>query len=457
MRTFRRVVRRAAIAMLAAGCASAVLSTALHARQDAPPVAYTVVVDGIIHPVAASYIRSAIERADAADAEILVITLRTPGGLVDSTRDINSAIIGAKTPVAVFVGPSGARAASAGFLITIAADVAAMAPGTHIGAAHPVSGDGQQVNDTMEKKMVSDVAGYARTLATQRKRNVDLVEKAVTESSTYTEIEASKAEQPLIDVIATDVPDLLAKLDGRTITRFDGSTQTLRTAGAALEPVEMTWPQELLSAIAHPQIAYLLLTLGTLGLTIELWNPGAVLPGVAGGICLLLAFFAFQVLPVSWVGVALIVFGVVLLILEVAVTSYGLLGVGGVLSLFLGSLMLIDSPLPEMQIGLRLIVPITLAVSGITLFLVRLAVQVQRAPSVTGAEGMIGKDGEALTDIEAGGEGRVRTHGEIWTAAAAEPIRAGDRVQVVEVHGLKLTVRPFRPVPASLAADTERN
>jgi membrane-bound serine protease (ClpP class) len=401
--------------------------------------------DGIIHPVAVEFVRGAIERADTANAAVLVLTLRTPGGLVDSTRDINTAIIGSKTPVAVFVGPSGGRAASAGFLITIAADIAAMAPGTHIGAAHPVAGDGQKVDETMEKKMVSDVAGYARTLAAQRKRNVELVEQAVTESRSFTEQEALKASPALIDIIAPDVPALLEQLDGRQITRFDGRTETLRTANATIERVELSWAQRFLSMLAHPQIAYLLLTLGTLGLTIELWNPGSILPGVAGGICLLLAFFAFQVLPVNLAGVALIIFGIILLIFEVKVTSYGLLGAGGVLSLLLGSIMLIDSPLPEMQVGLRLIVPITLAVSGILLFLVRLAVQAQLTRSVTGEVGMIDKLGKALSAIVPGGVGSVRTHGEIWTAQSAEPINAGETVRVVGVNGLMLTVRPERP------------
>lgn len=408
--------------------------------QPAAPVAFVAEWDGIIHPVTVEFVRGAIQRADAANAAILVLTLRTPGGLVDSTRDINSAIIAAKTPVAVFVGPSGGRAASAGFLITIAADIAAMAPGTHIGAAHPVAGDGQKVDDTMEKKMVSDVAGYARTLATQRKRNVELVEKAVTESRSFTEQEALKASPALIDVIAPDVPSLLRQLDGRPVTRFDGRIETLRTASATVERVELTWAQRFLSMLAHPQIAYLLLTLGTLGLTIELWNPGSILPGVAGGICLLLAFFAFQVLPVNFAGVALILFGIILLILEVKVTSYGLLGAGGVLSLLLGSIMLVDSPLPELQVGLRLIVPMTLAISGILVFLVRLAVQAQRTRPVTGDVGMIGELGRALSPIPTGGVGSVQTHGEIWTATSAEPIDAGEKVRVVGVNGLVLTV-----------------
>ena len=242
-------------------------------------------------------------------------------------------------------------------------------------------------------------------------------------------------------MVASDVGDLLQKLDGRTIRRFDGREQVLRLAGATREAVDMTWAQRMLSAIAHPQVAYLLLTLGMLGLTVEFWNPGSIFPGVAGGICLLLAFFALQVLPVSYAGVMLIVLGIVLLILEVKITSFGVLAVGGVVSLFFGSLMLIDSPLPEMQIGLRMIVPITLSIAGILLFLVRLAVRAQQQRSVTGEAGMLDEVGQALSSISAGGVGRVQTHGEIWTATAEHDIAAGDRVQVVAVKGLLLTVR----------------
>ena len=411
------------------------------AQSGQTRVVYTAEVDGIIQPVVAEYLRRVVEEADAANAALLVITLRTPGGLLDTTRDINTTIIRSKTPVAVWVGPSGSRAASAGFLITIAADVAAMAPGTHIGAAHPVTGDGSKMDDTMAKKVASDTASYGRTLAQQRNRNAVLVEQGVVESRSFTEKEALGVVPPLIDVIAADVPDLVAKLDGRTVTRFDGSPATLHTAGARIHPLDMTWAQKVLSAVAHPQIAYLLLTLGMLGLTVEFWNPGGIFPGVAGGICLLLAFFALQVLPVSLTGVLLILLGLVLLILEVKVTSFGVLAVGGVAALFFGSLMLIDSPLPELQIGLRMIVPVTLSLSAIILFLVQLAVKAQRQRPVTGTAGMIDEVGRALTSIDAGGTGRVQTHGEIWTATAAEPIAAGERVLVVSVEGLRLTVR----------------
>jgi membrane-bound serine protease (ClpP class) len=408
------------------------------------PIIEEVTIDGIIHPVSAAVIRGAIQRADAENAALLIITLRTPGGLLDSTRDINNAIIQAKTPVAVFVGPSGNRAASAGFLITMAADIAAMAPGTHIGAAHPVSGNGEKMDDVMAKKAASDTAAYARTLATQRGHNVALVEQAVLESRSFTEQEALNASPPLIDLIASDEADLVKKLDGRQIKRFNGTTVTLKLTDSQVHVVQLTTAERVLSAIAHPQIAYLLLTLGTLGLTIELWNPGAVVPGVVGGICLLLAFFAFQVLPVSYAGVLLIMFGFVLLVLEVKVTSHGLLAIGGISSLLFGSMMLIDSTLPELQIGLRLILPIVFALAAIVLGLVRLGIQAQRTTPITGVSGMLDTTGEALTSIEPGGVGRVATRGEIWTATALDPISAGEKVVVKGVQGLLLTVGKLR-------------
>ena len=427
-----RLCVAAALALLAASAARA---------QERAPLVYTAEVDGIIQPVVGEYVRNTIQKADAAGAALLVLTLRTPGGLLDTTRDINTAIINARTPVAVWVGPAGSRAASAGFLITMAADVAAMAPGTHIGAAHPVSGDGAKMDDTMARKVASDTASYGRTLAQQRHRNAVLIEQAVIDSRSFTEQEAAGAVPPLIEVVAADVGELLQQLDGRTIRRFDGREHVLKLAGATREAIDMTWAQRMLSAIAHPQVAYLLLTLGMLGLTVEFWNPGSIFPGVAGGICLLLAFFALQVLPVSYAGVMLIVLGIALLILEVKVTSFGVLAVGGVVSLFFGSLMLIDSPLPEMQIGLRMIVPITLSIAGILLFLVRLAVRAQQQRSVTGEAGMLDEVGQALSSISAGGVGRVQTHGEIWTATSEQDIAAGDRVKVVAVKGLLLTVR----------------
>jgi membrane-bound serine protease (ClpP class) len=427
---------------LVLGSAILVLSsTVLSQPQTSKVIVYSAEVESIIHPVSAEYMIETMERADAAGATLVVFTLRTPGGLVDSTRTIITRMLAAKTPVAIHVAPSGARAASAGFLLTIAADVAAMAPGTHIGAAHPVSGGGQAMDETMSKKAGEDIAAYARTLAGKRGRNTQLAEQAVLQSKAFTEREALEATPPLIDLIASDVPDLLAKIEGRTIARFDGRTVTLRTTSATIVPVTMTLRQRILSAVAHPNIAYILLTLGTLGLTIELWSPGAILPGVVGGLSLLLAFFALQVLPINYTGVLLMLFGVLLLALEVKVTSFGLLTVAGVISLIFGSMMLIDSPAPEMQLSLSLVLSVVLGFTAIAVFLVRLALAAQRRPAVTGAEGLLSETGEALTPITPQASGRVRLHGEIWNANASEPIASGDRVKVTHVDGLTLTVR----------------
>ncbi|PYQ93991.1 MAG: serine protease [Acidobacteria bacterium] len=435
--------------LLRIGCLVSSLGSALTvaAWQDAPastgtaPLVYVAEVDSIIHPVSAEYMIETMELADRNGATLIVFTLRTPGGLVDSTRSIVSRMIAAKTPVAVFVAPAGARAASAGFFLTIAADIDAMAPGTHIGAAHPVSAGGEKMDDTMAKKAAEDVAAYARTLASHRHRNATLAALAVTESRAFTEEEALGASPPLIDLVAADIPDLLERLDGRAVARFDGSTVVLRTHGARMVPVTMSLRQRALSAIAHPNVAYLLLSLGTLGLTIELWSPGAVLPGVAGGLCLLLAFFALQMLPVNYAGLLLMLFGLLLLALEIKVPSYGVLTVGGLASLVFGSMILMDTPIPELQLSLRVVLPVVLAFAGIAVFLVRLGVASQRRPAVTGVAGMIGEVGRAMTAIGPGTTGRVATHGEIWQAASEESIPEGARVRVTRVDGLLLCVR----------------
>jgi membrane-bound serine protease (ClpP class) len=430
------------------GAAVLALTATLTAQEAHPttqsstgPVVYSAEVDSIIHPASARYMIDTIDRADQANAALLVFTLRTPGGLVDSTRDIVTKMIAAKTPIAVFVAPSGARAASAGFIITIAADIAAMAPGTHIGAAHPVAGSGAAMDETTSKKAAEDMAAYVRTIAGPRGRNAQLAEQAVLQSKAFTDDEALKATPPLIDVVATSVDDLLKKLDGRTIKRFDGRSATLRTAAATVVPIQMTLRQRILSAIADPNVAYILLSLGTLGLTIELWSPGAVLPGVVGGLSLLLAFFALQVLPINFAGLLLMLFGLLLFALEIKVTSYGLLTVGGIISLIFGSLMLIDSPAPELQLSLALVVSVVLGFTAIAAFLVRLALTSQRGAPVTGVEGLIGEPGIALEPLVPGLPGRVRAHGEIWTALANEPVADGEGITVTNINGLTLTVR----------------
>jgi membrane-bound serine protease (ClpP class) len=431
--------RRAAVGLLA----WIALVVGLGAAQPEPATSDAVIVveyDGIIHPITAEFFDEVLSRADTSGARLVVITLRTPGGLLESTRTIVSRMIAARTPVAVFVAPSGARAASAGFIITLAADVAAMAPGTHIGAAHPVSASGEGSPDsTMSEKAASDTAAYARTIAEARGRNVELAGEAVLESRAFTDQEALKASPPLIDLIATDFNDLLAKLNGRTITRFDGREVTLTTENVRIETMEMTRRQKLLAAIAHPQIAYLLLSLGMLGLVVELWNPGAIFPGVVGGICLLLAFFAFQVLPVNIAGILLIVLGMGLLVLELTVPSFGILGVGGIIALVAGAVMLTNE-VPGVAVSYRTIVPVAVVTGALVLMLGRLGLQAQRQPAVTGAEGLVGRVGIARSALSPGTPGQVSVHGEIWNAEGTGAIAPGARVRVVAIDGLTLTV-----------------
>jgi len=421
------------LALIAAAAAGA------YARSAQRPSVVVAELDGIIHPIAAEYLTGAIDDADGANASLVVIVLRTPGGLLESTRTIVSRMITSRAPVVVFVAPSGARAASAGFVLTIAADVAAMAPGTHIGAAHPVSGDGQKIDDTMAKKVASDTAAYVRSLAEARHRNVALAEQAVLESRAFTDGEAASASPPLVDMVATDVRDLLAKLDGRTIKRFDGRSMVLHTRDADLRSVGMSRRQRFLGAIAHPMIAYLLLTLGMLGLTVELWNPGAVLPGVVGGVSLLLAFFAFQVLPVNSTGLLLILFGIALLVLELKVPSFGALGIGGTISLLVGSIMMTRG-VPGVRVGLEVLLPAVLALAVGVLLLGRLALAAQRQPPATGVDALIGQQAQVRSTIVPGKSGLVAVHGELWQAKSDVPIEAGGVVRVIAVNGLTLTV-----------------
>ncbi|MGH9203759.1 MAG: NfeD family protein, partial [Vicinamibacterales bacterium] len=312
-----------------------------------------------------------------------------------------------------------------------------------IGAAHPVSaGEEQQnPNTTLSEKVASDTAAYVRTLAAARKRNVTLAAEAVLESRAFTEQEALTASPPLIDLVATDVNDLLRQLEGRRVTRFDGHEVTLHTTGATIERVEMTRRQQLLSAIAHPQIAYLLMTLGMIGLMVELWNPGAVAPGVIGGICLLLAFFAFQVLPVDVTGIALIVLGAGLLIAEVMMPSFGVLGVGGVVALIAGAVMVTDD-VPGIAVNYRVIIPVAVAAALIVVFLGRLGLQAQRRKTVTGAEGLVGEYGRTLTEIGPDRPGQIGVHGEIWRATSQQPLTPSAHVRVVAIDGLTLFVEP---------------
>jgi membrane-bound serine protease (ClpP class) len=393
-------------------------------------------LEGAIHPVSAGYVVGALDRADAAGAPLVVIRIDTPGGLDASMRQIIDRMLRSRTPVAVWVGPSGARAASAGFVITVAADVAAMAPGTNIGAAHPVAGVGT-MDETMSKKIASDTAAYVRGKAEQRGRNVDLAEKAVLESKSFTEREALDGK--LIDFIEPDVPALLRALDGKEVKRFDGNVVTLHLKSETTRTVAMNWRQRVLSVIARPDFLFLLLLGAMGGIGAELTHPGLVFPALLGTLCLVLFLFASQAIPISGTGVLLIALALVLFAAEVKVHSFGLLTAGGIASIILGAMMLVDAPEAEMRVSLRTLLPAAAAVAVGTMLLVRLVLQAQRRPPLTGASAMVGEMGVADTPLEP--NGWVRIHGERWRAVADSPVPAGQTVTVAAVQGLTLKVR----------------
>lgn len=399
-----------------------------------------ITVDAPIHPISAEYIVRSIDRADRESASLLILVLNTPGGLDSSMREIIEKIVNARTPVAAYVAPSGARSASAGFFIAIACDIFTMALGTNTGAAHPVgiSITGQSMDKTMEDKVTQDAASYIRTLAARRGRNVQMAESAVRKSLSYTEEESLKGG--LIDLVAKTDQDIINAFDGKKIRRFNGEEATLSLKKEPVVPVPMTFRQNFLLTISNPNFAYILLMIGLLGLYFEFAHPGAILPGVLGGICLLLAIFSFQILPINYVGLMLIILAIILFVLEVKVHSYGMLSVGGIAAMIIGSLMLINSPIPELRPSLRFIIPVALGISLILIFLVSLVVRAHARRSFTGKEGMIGEVGTARTDLSP--SGKVFVHGEIWEAEATEPVAKGEKVKVVAVSGtLKVRVR----------------
>jgi membrane-bound serine protease (ClpP class) len=396
-------------------------------------------VDAPIHPVTSEYVVKSLEQADRDGADLLILTLDTPGGLDTSMREIIRAIVNAKTPVAAFVGPSGSRAASAGFFIALACDVFVMAPGTSTGSAHPVglSLTGQAMDKTTEEKVTNDAAAYVRTIAEKRGRSVRMAEDAVRKSLSYTEREA--LDGGLIDLVASSEEEIASRLDGRTIKRFNGSDARLALAGKPVLDRPMTFRQKFLLTIANPNLAYILLMIGLLGLYFEFSHPGAILPGVLGGISLLLAVFAFQILPINYVGLGLIILAVILFILEVKVQSFGMLAVGGIAAMIIGSMMLIKSPIAELRPSLRFVLPVVLAVSLIVLFLLTVVFRAHARRAMTGREGMVGEIGTARTDLSPAG--RVFVHGELWQAEADGTVRAGEKIKVVEVlDGMKIRV-----------------
>jgi membrane-bound serine protease (ClpP class) len=403
--------------------------------ENKKPEVLVITVNGVINPVAAEYIGKSIKKASEMHAEALIIELDTPGGLDASMRSIVKDIIGSSVPVIVYVSPSGARAASAGVFITIAAHVAAMSPGTNIGAAHPVA-IGQKMDEAIVEKAVSDAAAYIKSIAEQRGRNVQWAEDAVRKSISATETEALKNR--VIDLIAKDINALLSELDGKKVkTVFED--RTLKTSGAKIVKQEMGLRHKILNVISDPNIAYMLMLLGFYGLFFELTNPGAIFPGVFGAICLILAFYAFQTLPVNYAGLLLIILGIILFVLEVVITSYGILSIGGIISFVLGSLMLFESPLPALKLSLSVVLPSAIVTALFFAVTLRLVYRAHKRKPVTGTEGLIGMEGIAKTDITPDG-GMVIVHGEYWSACSDNVIQQGARVIVEDVKGLRIKV-----------------
>ncbi len=410
--------------------------------QDKKPLFHVIEVEGVITSPTARYVADSLEEAKSAGAEGMIILLDTPGGLDTAMRDIAKSILNAPLPVIVFVYPSGARAASAGVIITQAAHVAAMAPGTNIGAAHPVAigiGGSGEMDKTMSQKIENDAAAYVRSIAKARGRSEEWAEKAVRKSESITADEALKLK--VIDVVAQDINKLLAAIDQREVT-VAGTKRKISTANATTSQKKMGTRQGILALISNPNVAYLLLLIGLAGLYFEFSTPGAILPGVIGGISLLLAFFGLSTLPVNYTGVLLILFSIILFIAEIKIMSHGMLTVGGVISLALGSFMLFDTPEPALRLSLQVLIPAVAVASLFFIVVIWLAVKAQMRKHYSGAESMIEEKAEASTDINR--EGKVFYRGEYWTAEADRFIPKGARVKIKKVSGLKLIVEEIK-------------
>jgi membrane-bound serine protease (ClpP class) len=393
-------------------------------------------VDDMIHPISDEFIGRALDLAAQQHSDAVLLELRTPGGLEDSMRKIVQRIFRSPVPVIVYVTPSGSRAASAGFFILEAADIAAMAPGTNTGAAHPVTLGGDKMDDVMKAKVENDAAAFMRTIADRRGRNVQVAESAVRLSKSFTEQEA--LSQKLIDVIAPDVPSLLRAVEGRTIRRFNGTTTTLHVVGKAVNTYDMSLKERLLSKIMDPNIAFILFALGAMALWAEFNHPGAIVPGVVGLIAILLAVFALNLLPTRYAAIALLVAAFALFALEAKFATHGILGIGGIVCMVIGALFLVDGPIPEMRVHLLTALSVSIPLGIIAIFLMGLILRARKNQVVTGTEGMIGEIGIARTQL--GPEGKVFVHGEIWNAVANTPVAEGARVRVAAVSGLRLLV-----------------
>ncbi|HTR03578.1 MAG TPA: nodulation protein NfeD [Thermoanaerobaculia bacterium] len=418
----------------------AALVAATATAAERAPLVVEARLDTVIHPASASYLERVLAGAERDGAALVVVTLSTPGGLLSSTRAMSSAILRSKVPVATFVAPSGAQAASAGFFVLLSGDVAAMAPGTNTGAAHPVGGEGQDLPKNLNEKAEQDARAFIRTLAHQRNRNADKAEAAVARSVSYTETEAK--DGGLIEVIARDVPDLVAQLDGRHVGRVAGGEATLALKGARVEARPMGQVERALGVVSDPNVAYVLFLVGLVGLYFELSTPGAVLPGVAGAIALLLALYAFSVLPVNLAGLALILLGIGLFVAEVKVVSHGILAVGGALALLAGSLLLFSGGRGDggYRVDLGVVLPSLAGTLGIVGLLAWKTARLRRLPARTGLHAMVGESGRVADGFGATGSGRVHVLGEYWDAQGPEGLAPGDTVRVVRATGRVLEV-----------------
>jgi len=408
---------------------------------------FKVKIDGVIDPITSAFISRAVDEATASEAEFLLIELSTPGGLGVSMQEIVQKILNSKVPIVCFVQPTGARAASAGFFILLSADVAVMAPGTNTGAAHPVFPFGGE-DETMLEKVTNDFLANLRAIVEQRERNYELAEQGVLESKSYTAREA--LEGGLIDLVAENEEALLEILDGREVTRFLGERQRLSVAGQGITVVEMTWREEILSKIADPNVAMLLGLVGLLGLYLEFSQPGGIVPGVVGGISLLLALTGFSLLPINMIGVLLILLALGLFVAEVKVQGFGMLGLGGIVAMTLGLLYLIDDPNPDVRIQWGTALAVAGSFGIIVLFLLQLAVKAYLSQVSTGTGSLVGVTGSARTSIDRDG-GKVFISGEWWNAVSEKPISEGSPVQVVESRDMVLKVIPHIEPPVSEA------
>lgn len=402
---------------------------------------YVIKIDGSINPSTSDLVHKSIEEARNNNAECLIIELNTPGGLLKSTRYIVSDLLMSPVPVVVFVSPSGSQAASAGVFITLASNIAVMAPGTNIGASHPVDGQGGQMDSVMSEKVTNDAAAFIRTISEKRKRNVAWSEDAVRKSVSITETEALK--DSVIDLVANNINDLLQKIDGREVETSTGK-KILNTKNATVVNYEAGWFQKFLAVISDPNIAYILMMLGIWGIIIEFYHPGAILPGVVGGICIILGLYGLHTLPINYAGLALIILAIILFIAEIKITSYGMLTVGGVICLFLGSMMLIDSPVSPLEkaidISMGVIITTVIIVTIAFIILAWLVIKTYRRKPMGGESGMIGEIGEVFEDI-LNGRGMVKVMGEIWNAESKDDILKGERVKVINVKDLTVKVQ----------------